>query len=118
MRRWKGRAGRRRPRAANAPGAASETFAAAVRACAPGRTWTTPSGCSPVREQGRALDELIGQLRAPVSALPKGVSGETERLVTELLRASAAPRSATEVADSLGISRVTARRYLEHLADA
>jgi response regulator of citrate/malate metabolism len=64
------------------------------------------------------VDELIGQLRAPVSALPKGVSGETERLVTELLRASPAPRSATEVADSLGISRVTARRYLEHLADA
>jgi len=35
--------------------------------------------------------------------------------VTERLRS--APSSATEVADATGTSRVTARRYLEHLAD-
>lgn len=64
------------------------------------------------------VDELLGRLRAPSSALPKGVSEETERLVTDCLRRSVEPRSATEVAEEVGISRVTARRYLEHLADA
>lgn len=63
------------------------------------------------------VDELLGRLRAP-SAPPKGVSGDTERLVTDCLRRSPEPRSATEVAEEVGISRVTARRYLEHLADA
>lgn len=64
------------------------------------------------------VDELLGRLRAPSSSPPKGVSEETERLVTECLRRSSLPRSATEVAEEVGISRVTARRYLEHLADA
>ena len=62
------------------------------------------------------VDELIGLLRpAGGPALPKGMSAETMRLVTERLRS--APSSATEVADATGTSRVTARRYLEHLAD-
>ena len=51
-------------------------------------------------------------------ALPKGMSVETLRLVTECLRAATAPRSATEVAAVVGASRVTTRRYLEHLADS
>jgi response regulator of citrate/malate metabolism len=62
------------------------------------------------------VDELLGKLRpAGGPALPKGMSAETMRLVTERLRS--APSSATEVADATGTSRVTARRYLEHLAD-
>jgi response regulator of citrate/malate metabolism len=35
-----------------------------------------------------------------------------------VLRGADGPLSATEVATALGASRVTARRYLEHLADA
>ena len=62
------------------------------------------------------VDELLGKLRPTGGpALPKGMSAETMRLVTERLRSG--PSSATEMADATGTSRVTARRYLEHLAD-
>jgi response regulator of citrate/malate metabolism len=62
------------------------------------------------------VDALLGKLRpAGGTELPKGMSDATLRLVTERLRES--PGSATEVADATGISRVTARRYLEHLAE-
>jgi response regulator of citrate/malate metabolism len=62
------------------------------------------------------VDALLGKLRpAGGTALPKGMSDATMRLVTERLRET--PASATEVADATGISRVTARRYLEHLAE-
>ncbi|HET6652537.1 MAG TPA: response regulator [Nocardioides sp.] len=62
------------------------------------------------------VDALLGTLRPTGgSALPKGMSDATMRLVTERLRE--APSSATEVADATGVSRVTARRYLEHLAE-
>lgn len=65
------------------------------------------------------VDQLFGVLRAPAtsSALPKGMSAGTLRLVTDRLRAGTG-QSASEVAEALGTSRVTARRYLEHLADS
>ncbi|HET6967094.1 MAG TPA: response regulator [Ornithinibacter sp.] len=47
-------------------------------------------------------------------ALPKGMSAETARLVEGALTAAEATLSATEVAEVVGISRVSARRYLEH----
>ena len=46
------------------------------------------------------------------------MSGETLREVTEALRDAPGGLSATEVAALVGASRVTSRRYLEHLADA
>lgn len=52
--------------------------------------------------------------------LPKGFSAETLRLVEETLRARASETSdlsAAETASLLGISRVSARRYLEHLTE-
>jgi response regulator of citrate/malate metabolism len=66
------------------------------------------------------VDRLFGSLRAATGAgaLPKGMSAETLRQVTTVLRAADGPLSATEVAAELGASRVTARRYLEHLADS
>lgn len=66
------------------------------------------------------VDQLFGVLRSTdtPAALPKGMSPETLRLVTERLRSSEAALSASEVADASGTSRVTARRYLEHLADS
>ena len=66
------------------------------------------------------VDQLIGTLRsrAASSDLPKGMSAESLRQVTEALRSSADPLSATQVAEVIGASRVTARRYLEYLADA
>ncbi len=50
-------------------------------------------------------------------ALPKGLSPETADLVLDAARA-AGEISASEAADAVGLSRVTARRYLEHFVDA
>lgn len=64
------------------------------------------------------VDRLLGSLRPTASGpLPKGMSAETLRAVTDTLRAAADDLSASEVAAVVGASRVTARRYLEHLAD-
>ncbi len=63
------------------------------------------------------VDSVFAALRhAPGSPLPKGLSESTLGLVAGSLRQEGPSLSATEVADALGISRVTARRYLEHLA--
>lgn len=64
------------------------------------------------------IDALLGSLR-PVgtSELPKGLSPATLDLVAAALRRGEA-LSAAETAQRLGMSRVAARRYLEHLADA
>lgn len=64
------------------------------------------------------VDQMMGELRARAAASPpKGLAPETLRQVTALLRDSDVGLSATEVAAQVGASRVTARRYLEHLAD-
>lgn len=63
------------------------------------------------------LDELLGSLRPRAATPPKGVAAESLQQVIDALRAAGAGRSATEIAEQLGVSRVTARRYLEHLAD-
>lgn len=65
------------------------------------------------------VDQLFGTLRTRGSAapLPKGMSAESLRQVTQTLRSATTPLSASEVASRVGASRVTARRYLEHLAD-
>ncbi len=63
------------------------------------------------------VDQLLGLLRAAEAPLPKGLSAETLRMVTERLRSAPAALSASEIAEAAGTSRVTARRYLEHLAD-
>ena len=64
------------------------------------------------------VDQLLGSLRPTGSApLPKGMSAETLRAVTAALREAERDLSASEVAAVVGASRVTARRYLEHLAD-
>ena len=66
------------------------------------------------------VDHLFDALRVGVgpSALPKGLSAERLQDVTDRLRTAGAALSASEVAELTGSSRVTARRYLEHLADA
>jgi response regulator of citrate/malate metabolism len=50
------------------------------------------------------------------AGLPKGMAPETLEQITEMLRGGDRAFSASEVGERLGISRVTARRYLEHLA--
>lgn len=46
--------------------------------------------------------------------LPKGMSPETARLVEDALADATETLSASEVAEEVGLSRVSARRYLEH----
>ncbi|MGH3671408.1 MAG: response regulator transcription factor, partial [Pseudonocardiaceae bacterium] len=49
--------------------------------------------------------------------LPKGINGETLRSITALLAGAAQGLSAAAAASALGMSRVTARRYLDFLAE-
>lgn len=64
------------------------------------------------------IDRAFGAGRPVVipQGLPKGLSPETADLVLEAARA-AGEISASETADAVGLSRVTARRYLEHFVD-
>jgi response regulator of citrate/malate metabolism len=65
------------------------------------------------------VDRLLTTLRASATAgrLPKGLSPETLHAVTDQLKAAGEGLSAARMAEQAGMSRVTARRYLEHLAD-
>jgi response regulator of citrate/malate metabolism len=63
------------------------------------------------------VDALIGTLRgSSEQALPKGLNPTTLDHVRSALRDAGEPLTASEVAGRCGLSRVTARRYLEHLA--
>ncbi|WP_338673048.1 response regulator [Streptomyces sp. SCSIO 30461] len=65
------------------------------------------------------VDRALATLRAPQpAALPKGLSGPTLEAVTRALRDSPGGVTAAETGAALGISRITARRYLEHLVSA
>jgi response regulator of citrate/malate metabolism len=66
-------------------------------------------------EVDRALASLRG---VDVGARPPGVIAETMETVERTLRGAANGLSASEVAQSCGMSRVTARRYLEYLAES
>lgn len=76
-------------------------------------------GAQPADEVDQAtIDQAFGTGR-PVdvpAVLPKGLSPETADLVLEAARATG-EISASEAADAVGLSRVTARRYLEHFVD-
>ncbi|MEU8673295.1 response regulator [Streptomyces sp. NPDC048560] len=62
------------------------------------------------------VDRALGALRvAHPSALPKGLSGPTLEAVTLALRDAGEGLTAAAAGEALGISRITARRYLEHL---
>jgi len=62
------------------------------------------------------VDRIFGALRtARNEPLPKGLSDTTLDLVLMALRGSTYGLAATRVADVAGFSRVTARRYLDHL---
>jgi response regulator of citrate/malate metabolism len=64
------------------------------------------------------VDRMLAGLRgAEPSSLPKGMSRESLDAVAAELRNAATGMSAAEVGGVLGASRVTARRYLEYLAE-
>ena len=62
------------------------------------------------------VDRIFGTLRtARNEPLPKGLSDATLDLILQTLSRSQSGLAATAVADAAGVSRVTARRYLDHL---
>jgi response regulator of citrate/malate metabolism len=68
------------------------------------------------------LDRIFGGASrprpdAPAGRLPKGLSPESAELVGRALRESDGELSATECAERTGLSRVSARRYLEHFTE-
>jgi len=65
------------------------------------------------------VDRALAALRGTDStgALPKGMTPATLEAVVAAVRAAGNGLSAAETAERVGASRVTARRYLEHLAD-
>ena len=63
------------------------------------------------------IDRIYGLLRSePSASLPKGLSPTTLTLVVRALRDAVDDVSAVDIARTTGISRVTSRRYLDHLA--
>ena len=64
------------------------------------------------------IDGLYALMRSSARPLdlPKGLSPATLALVARTLRDTAGELSAVEVAKATGMSRVTSRRYLDHLA--
>ena len=65
------------------------------------------------------IDRVLASLRGtPDESLPKGLDVGTLDLVLGALRGGEGGLSAAEVAARIGTSRVTARRYLEHLAES
>lgn len=61
------------------------------------------------------VDRVLAGAAAPASpVLPKGMSAETAELIERTLREADGSLSATECAGLTGVSRVSARRYLEY----
>lgn len=63
------------------------------------------------------IDALQGRPASRRAALPKGLSESTARLVADEVRRRSEPATAAEIGESLGMSRVSARRYLEHFLE-
>ena len=65
------------------------------------------------------VDRAFAALRGvDTGTLPTGLAAETLESVARVLQGCDGGLSAGEVADRCGVSRVTARRYLEHLAES
>jgi len=63
-----------------------------------------------------SIDRAFGTTQPAGQPLPKGLSQETADLVGAAIRETG-ELSATECGERVGISRVSARRYLEHFVD-
>jgi response regulator of citrate/malate metabolism len=64
-----------------------------------------------------AIDHVFSLLRSQGRhGLPKGISAPTLEIVVEALQGAEDDVTAVELAESTGVSRGTARRYLEYLA--
>lgn len=75
-----------------------------------------PDGAGP-RAVQVAIDQVFVHAAPTRAALPKGLSAETAEVVLGALSPDE-DLSATEVADRVGVSRVSARRYLEFFVES
>lgn len=92
-----------------------EDFTARMRRYAARRADTSSFDATDLTQA--QIDSMQGRKVAGARAvLPKGLSENTARLVIEALRANSVPITAAALAEVLGMSRVSARRYLEHFA--
>lgn len=80
------------------------------------RQWHTVLSKNDELDQPR-IDEIFNGRGRPSTSLPKGLSPETMELVISTLAGASDPLGAEDVAQLTGISRVSVRRYLRHLAD-
>ncbi|MDB5045106.1 MAG: histidine kinase [Deinococcus sp.] len=62
-----------------------------------------------------SLDRLLGVTASAAESLPRGIDPHTLERVYVALAVTERPNSAEEIGDRVGLSRVTAWRYLEHL---
>ncbi|WP_433266351.1 response regulator [Actinosynnema sp. CS-041913] len=60
------------------------------------------------------VDQVFGARPRSSPVLPKGLTAQTARLVERVLRERPGGVSASECAEATALSRVSARRYLEH----
>lgn len=60
------------------------------------------------------IDSMVRRTKAEED-LPKGLSLYTLNIIKEFIKKKEQAFTADEIADNLGLARVTARRYLEHL---
>jgi response regulator of citrate/malate metabolism len=74
----------------------------------------SPDAAAAQQDVDRALSALRG---SSGPNLPKGMSKDTLDAIEELLRSTPEGMSAGEVAERVGVVRVTGRRYLEYLAE-
>ena len=65
-----------------------------------------------------AVFATTAESRTHSRPMPKGLTPQTADLVERALRAADADLAASECADVVGLSRVSARRYLEHFVTA
>lgn len=65
----------------------------------------------------RAIDRVFRSLHLDAVVRPKSIAAATERVVLDALATAGRDLSAHETAEAVGISRATARRYLEYLTD-
>ncbi|GAA3223123.1 response regulator [Pseudonocardia petroleophila] len=63
------------------------------------------------------IDTVFGARPGVATRLPKGLTSTTARLVEKVLRDADGDLSATECAERTELSRVSARRYLEHFVE-
>ncbi|ACO46494.1 response regulator [Deinococcus deserti] len=82
------------------------------------RTRRLNAAASASRVDQASLDRLLGVTPTTAGVLPRGIDPHTLERVAQALADTGQAVSAEEIGDRVGLSRVTAWRYLEHLVRA